>query len=368
MTAGRATWVTVGDVPGYGHSNPDLLAIQLYAHYLLEEDARYDFTSALCALRHNDPEVFAKFAAHLLNAAVISRAEVRTYDIALWYGKGLPEYVLVPLRNLCAYYHKEVKLQGDLAFAEDRVEEDLTHTIESWEGCSDYEYAYRCAKRGTANYGFETTSSGYAEFAPRFKGRQQLKWILAALEARLVRLEFAGIKERHGHLMWSSGRNVDLKVWLWVMQAGNFIRARTEESPGETRQEKAMAAFRLTADEKRDVYDNLLLRLSNALAQLGARKTDVEELQSRRAVFKQACDALQVEDHERGADKADKSPTVDELRNRVEQQIEVMVQRYGERQVWDWEMEQEGSEDGEIRDDGDAGHGPDFDEPEQLHR
>ncbi|KAF2764573.1 hypothetical protein EJ03DRAFT_339690 [Teratosphaeria nubilosa] len=346
MAAGRSDRVIMGDIPGYGPSNPLSLANELYAHYLKEEDARYNFTFALFALRHNDPEVYAKFAAHLLNAAVISRADVWIYDIALWYGKGLPEYVLLPLRDLSSYYHKEVKLQGDLAFAEGRIKE---HALESWERDGDCEYAYRRAKHGKANYGFETTSPGYAEFAPRFEGRQQLKWILAALETRLVRLEFASIKERHGNLVWNADRNVDRKVWSWMVQAGEFIRFRTENSPGQTRIEKAMAAFHLTADETRDVYHHLGLRLGTAMAQLRARKTDFEELQTRRVVFRQAYDALEVKDREQNIDNADNSMRVERLLDRVEQQIAMMVQRYGERQAWDWETEQEGSEEGEIR-------------------
>ncbi|KAK4543779.1 hypothetical protein LTR36_004812 [Oleoguttula mirabilis] len=190
---------------------------ELNLYYHREEPERQAFRIALAQFEQQHPDRFTKFEHHMQNAHVISEAEVRTYDIIAWASSSLPAFAQKPLKELQQYYHKEIRLRYELAVLERRQHDGIDRLS------ADQQYA--AMRSGKAYYGYETVDRArdIRDFEVRFEGRLALKHMLAELEVRLVRLEFATVKERQGNHAWVDAACLDRKVMVWIEAAESHL-------------------------------------------------------------------------------------------------------------------------------------------------
>ncbi|KAK5742959.1 hypothetical protein LTR17_002970 [Elasticomyces elasticus] len=330
----------------------DNVGDELTAHYRLESDIRKAFDAATAAFEKTGNA--AAFKAHMLNAQVICAAEVRTLDVISWF-RDLPPNLQKAITKLQTYLHKEVYLRHSLAVIEHR-----DRSIDEWSPEHDYAVVRYKHK---AKYGYETKTIGMEKFTPRFEqqGRLFLRYLNAGLQVRIVRMEQALAKERHGTLKWEEG--VEGKVYRWMETVEKCLEQKVnavdlpyvahrqgstdstvqsiDEAARQQEQEKVKAAFGLTKyKDETKVYYDLAVALRDRRELLQARRTDVEELKTYRQERKTADKAAAVALEAGNKDEiASTEFVVRTWEDKEDALVGEMVGKYGEREEWDWVKE-----------------------------
>lgn len=285
---------------------------ELTLHYRTEEPLRQSFRLSLQRFEQREPTGFADFRSHMLNAHLFSPAEVRRYDIIAWFARDLPAYVDEPLEALQGYYHQEAHLRAHLATLEGRGVQD--------DSSQDQEYAV--LRYGKAKYGYETKENvggdGYHVFRPLFEGRLQLRWIIAGVEIRRIRVSFALPGERHGKWAWEHEKCVERKVMGWIVAAESHLVATD---------------FEVTSHEEQDVFEEAEQQLEVARERIQARKEKVEALRELRKQKEEKVAGMG------GVGSVEMVQEVAELERRIEELVQIMEEVYGLRKWWDWVQE-----------------------------
>ncbi|KAK5690576.1 hypothetical protein LTR97_012129 [Elasticomyces elasticus] len=322
-------------------SRADNIGDELTAHYRLEAAIRKAFDAALAAFEKTGKA--SAFKTHTLNAQVVCMAEVRTVDVLTWF-RNIPPNLQKAITKLQTYLHKEVYLRHSLAVIEHR-----DRSID--------EYKHK------AKYGYETKTMGMEKFTPRFEqqGRLFLRYLDASLQVRVVRMEQALAKERHGTLKWEEG--VEGKVYRWIETAEKCLEQKVnavylqyvahrqgstdstvqsiDEAAKQQQEEKVKAAFGLTEyKDETKVFHDLVMALKDRRDLLQARRTDVYLLQSHRQERKTADKAAAVALEAGNKDEiASTEFVVRAWEDKEDALVGEMVEKYGEREEWDWVKE-----------------------------
>ncbi|KAK5675299.1 hypothetical protein LTS10_012064 [Elasticomyces elasticus] len=333
-------------------SRADNVGDELTAHYRLEAAIRKTFDAAVAAFEKTGNA--APFKAHMLNAQVVCAAEVGTLDVISWF-RDLPLGLLKATTKLQTYLHKEVYLRHSLAVVEHR-----DRAIN--ERSPEHDYAVVRYKH-KAKYGYETKTLGMEKFTPRFEqqGRLFLRYLNACLQVRVVRMEQAFAKERHGTLTWEEG--VEGKVYRWIYMVEKCLEQKVnaidlpyvahrqgstdstvqsiDEAAKQQQKEKVKAAFGLTKyKDETKVYYDLIMALKDRRELVKARRTDVEELktyrQERKTADKAAAMALEAGNKD---EIASTEFVVRTWEDKEDALVGEMVEKYGEREEWDWVKE-----------------------------
>ncbi|KAK6413315.1 hypothetical protein LTR81_012742 [Elasticomyces elasticus] len=333
-------------------SRADQIGDELTVHYRLEPDIRKAFDAAMAAFEKTGKA--AAFKTHMLNAEVVCMPEVRTVDVLTWF-RDIPPNLQEAITKLQTHLHKEVWLRHSLAVIEHR-----DRSIDEWSPEHDYAVVRYKHK---AKYGFETKTMGMEKFTPRFEqqGRMFLRYLNACVQVRIVRMEQALAKERHGTLKWEEG--VEGKVYRWIEAVEKCLEQKVnavdlpyvahrqgstdstvqsiDEAARQQEEEKVKAAFGLTKyKDGTKVYYDLVMALKDRRELLQARRTDVEELekyrQERKIADKAAAVALEA------GNKDEIAGTEFVVRAREDKEdalVGEMVEKYGEREECDWVKE-----------------------------
>lgn len=224
-----------------------------------------------------DPAGYQAFHNHILNAYIVSEADVRIYDILRWYTK-IPLNVKLPLNDLSRYYHQEAVLRTDLRRAEGRL---VGNPL-----LDDEQYA---AEFGIdRSFGFNRTHAddnvnGPTAYLPRFSGLRQIKHLQASFEVRKVRLEHADMSERYP--MKLNFRSVDNTVDKSLQTTRTFVEENGVDG-----------AATLTADDRSLLEDVLagMKAYQEAIAQRIQNIRDAREIVDGLEEHRDAMDARQA--------------------------------------------------------------------------
>ncbi|KAK4896427.1 hypothetical protein LTR27_005640 [Elasticomyces elasticus] len=281
-------------------------------------------------------------------------AEVRTLDVLTWF-RDLPLGLLKAITKLQTHLHKQVYLRHSLAVVEHR-----DRSIDEWS--SEHDYAAVRYKH-KAKYGYETKTIGMEKFTLRFEqqGRLFLRYLNACLQVRIVRMEQALAKERHGTLKWEEG--VEGKVYRWIETVEKCLEQKVnavdlpyvahrqgstdstvqsiDEAARQQEEEKVKAAFGLTKyKDETKVYYDLIMALKGRRELLQARRTDIGLLQEYRQQRKTADNAAAVALEAGNKDEiASTEFVVREWEDKEDALVGEMIEKYGEREEWDWVKE-----------------------------
>ncbi|KAK4543780.1 hypothetical protein LTR36_004813 [Oleoguttula mirabilis] len=230
------------------------------------------FKTNLDQYAKQDAAGFKAFQAHIINAHIVTSADVRAYDIIRWYTK-IPQNVKLPLNDLSRYYHEEAVLRSNLKHAEHRCEGNHLY--------DDEEFAVE--RFGCPDFGFEDHTNdepvnGFTDYTPRFEGGLQVQHLLACVKVRKVRLEHVDESERCSPSDWTT--SLDARVVDWLLLAKEEVEAEgcLAEDVNLTHKEKTLLDSTLRAMEgmvrricqrARALIEGSLLNLQATLKAMG---------------------------------------------------------------------------------------------------
>jgi len=194
---------------------------RLNEHYMTQVPLLHVFKVSLSEFAESDPNGFKAFKKHMINAHVVSSADVRAYDIMRWFKKDLPQNVKLSLNDVSRYYHKEAVLRSELKHAEGRCDGDHLKNDEEW-----------AAELGVGEpFGLEQgdpIQNGVTDYVTRFSGRLQIKHLIASFETREVFLEHADRTDRYpakaDHHRDGDVTSVDTLVVEWSKSARDYFK------------------------------------------------------------------------------------------------------------------------------------------------
>lgn len=332
----------------FGIAQADAMSDQLRQHYEQEAALRQAFTTAASQLSKDQPKLFAQFKDHMTNAYVASPSQARSHDILSWF-RGLPAPLSKAIKELQTYYHKEAHLRFQQAGLEQRVVNGVDKVICLEEWSDDHQYAVD--RRGKAGYGFETTSTkGYEIFTIRIADAQParlvLRYLMAGVDVRIVRLEHAALNERYGRKKWEE--SVEKKVLAWIEAAEEYLAFRlnfvgqsaitTPFACQEMERNQAAVAFGLTADQADPLYVTLTKKLAGWRKVIQSRHRLVRDVLRLRAGHAKALDDAERAAGNQGLSAKQKGTADLEARDfglRLLSAEKAMDTEYG-RGRWEW--------------------------------
>lgn len=167
------------------------------------------FEQALKRFESDDKEAHDAFYKHCLNAFLVTSADVRSFDIVRWY-RDLPEDLSNALFEVCFWEHSEAKTRVNMDNFQQQaglVEMDIVQ-----------EERYAAARYGQPDFRFEVTSKrqqGLDVFDSQGQGERMIQNIIANLQVRMVRLQYAESNLRYQYNKWEKTLDYTFSLYLY---------------------------------------------------------------------------------------------------------------------------------------------------------
>ena len=218
---------------------------------------------------------FAVFFKHVLDAHVVSEADVRVYDIIRWY-KAIPTYVRDPLLDLIEHYHREAIVRQSIKKSE--IEAGTWHDPQSVRRSENDEvYAAGPTGNGQEHFGYEHSQlkNGFGDYRPRFEGALQLKHLAASLRVRKVRLQYLDRRGKLPKMMWDLG--LEKQLHSFAVHAKNHIKKGIE---GVSKDDRLLLEVRKSLNRIHDRYKAFLCLYNVFQEQRKVRRAKWQDLEA----------------------------------------------------------------------------------------